>query len=330
MSPRQLLRHPGWLVVLAGTLALLLVWAATCSAPEARTLPPPSSTSSTEPEPTTTTVDRSRLVLQPVPGRTTTTITTTGDAILSGVVLGPEGNVPGAVVRIERLVGDIVQTNEVRARDDGTWVLEGLPGGRIRVRAYLPPSLAMLEPDIFFLPDGETRDLRLQVRSHQGLDVRAGTTPQAPTVGDAVNVAVRVAERVVDDRGVATTRPVPGLAVRMRWSGWTRIAGADDDADDGDDRFDDPFDGRFDDDGTDTDADDDLVETTDDDGVAVFTFRCDRATSVTATALIGAGDDEQTFPLEVPACGPEPTTTTTTAPAGDTPDASSTTTTEDG
>lgn len=283
-------RHPIRLVaVVVGVVLVIAVFGGTCSAPDRRTLPPPSSTSSTAPEQTTTTVDHSRTVLQPVSGQTTTTLAQFGDAILSGVVEGPTGRVPGAIVRIERLVGDAVQVREVRTGEDGAWVLEGLPGGRMRVRAYAPPSLTMLEPEIFFLTEAQPRELRLTVREHSGILVLSDITPDAPTVGSTVNVALRVVEKVVDDDGVARTRPIPGIPIQIQSSGWVFLSGPGATASDGD---------------------------------AVFTFRCEQQSSVTATAVLFDGTQDRSFPLEVPSCGPRPTTTTTTS-------TSSTTTTTD-
>lgn len=300
---RLSVRHPVRLVaIVVGVVLVVVVFGSTCSAPERRTLPPPDPTATTRPEETTTTVDHSRTVLQPVAGQTTTTLAEFGDAILSGVVTGPDGGVPGAIVRIERLVGEAVQVREVRTRDDGTWALEGLPGGRMRVRAFAPPSLTMLEPEIFFLTDGQQRDLRLVLREHTGLLVLADVTPQAPTVGSAVNVAVQVVEKVVDDDGIARTRPLAGLPLQVRSSGWEAVAGP---------------------------------SATDGEGVAVYTFRCERATSVTATVILFDGVEERSFPLDVPSCGPRPTTTTTTTsttttePDGPTTTSEPTTTTED-
>ena len=295
-------RHPVRLVVIAvGVVLVAVVFGGTCSAPDRRSLPPPSSTSSTEVEQTTTSVDRSRTVLQPLTGRTTTTLAEFGDAILSGSVTGPEGPVPGAVVRIERLVGDAVQVREVRARDDGTWVLEGLPGGRMRVRAYAPPSLTMLEPEVFFLTESQPRELRLTVREHAGILVLSDVTPSAPTVDSLVSVAVRVVEKVVDDVGVARTQPIVGVPLQVQSSGWDLVAGPG---------------------------------ATGSDGVAVFTFRCDEAGSVTASVVLFDGTQDRSFPLEVPSCGPRPTTTTsssttTTEPDDDSTSSTGPTTTED-
>jgi hypothetical protein len=296
------IRHPVRLVAaVVGVVLVLAVFGSTCSAPDRRTLPPPGPTSSTQPEGSTTTIDSSRLVLQPVPGETTTTLAEAGDGVLRGDVTGPTGPVPGAIVRVERLVGDAVQVREVRTAEDGTWVLEGLPGGRMRVRAYAPPSLTMLEPEVFFLTQSEPRELRLVVREHQGILVLSDATPDAPTVGSSVNVAVRVLDKVVDDRGVARTQPRAGQAVQIQSSGWVFVDGPG---------------------------------ATDGDGEAVFTFRCEQESTVSATVVLSDGVEQRSFPIEVPSCGPRPTTTTTsstttTTPTDETTSTTSPTTTED-
>lgn len=299
-------RHPIRLAAVAvGVILVVVVFGSTCSAPERATLPPPDPTATTRPEETTTTVDHSRTVLQAVAGQTTTTLADSGDAVLRGSVSGPAGPVPDAVVRVERLVRDAVQVFEVRTGEDGGWVLEGIPGGRMRVRAFAPPTLTMLEPEVFFLTASEPRDLQLVVREHQGLVVLSDVTPSAPTVGSPVSLAVRVMERVVGDDGVARTRPLPGQALQVRSSGWVFIDGPG---------------------------------ATDGDGTAVFTYRCEQAGTVTAAAVVLVGAEEQTFPLDVPSCGPRPTTTTTTTttepddevdPDEETTSTSAPTTTED-
>lgn len=294
------IRRPARLLaVLLVVVAAMAILSTTCARPDDRSLPPPSSTSSTVPEETTTTVDRSRLVLQPVPGETTTTLAETGRATLRGVVIGPDGPVPAAIVRIERLVGDRVQVRDVRTGADGAFAAERIPGGRLRVRAFLPPSLTMTQPEILFLPEREPKELRLNVTRHEGPDVRASTAPTSPRAGDLVNLLIWVAERVVDGDGIARTVAVPGVPVDVLSSGWT------------------PVDSR---------------PVTDADGVALFTFRCDRSSPVSATAYIGVEPDIRTYPLEVPSCADRPVTTTTTTPrtttTSDDDDERPTTTTE--
>lgn len=291
-------RHPLPVVgALLAVVALIAVFSTTCSRPDDRTLPPPSATSSTAPLESSTSVDLSRVALPAVRGETTTTLQETGRASVRGVVLGPDGNVPQAIVRVERLVGDAVQVREVRAGADGTFAVEGLPGGRMRVRAFLPPTLTMAGAEVLFLRDRDTRDVRLAVTAHTGPDVRASTAPSAPVVGDLVNLLVWVAERVVDEEGVARTVPRPGVPVQVDANGWVFVQGR---------------------------------PATDGDGVALYTFRCDRATPVSATAFIGTAPDLRSYPLEVPPCASRPTTTTDPDRATDDDDDVTTTTDDDG
>lgn len=291
------------LTLVAAAAAAVLVLGfllSTCRDPQPRTLPPPSSTSSTDVVPSTTEPDWSRVTLPVIEGATTTTAPgTAGFVTFRGTVQGPDGAAAGAVVVAERLVGDVVQRFEATAAADGTFELTGVPGGRYRVRAYLPPILAMAEPEIFFQRDFETRELRLLLEPFTGVVVRASTTPRAPIAGEGVNLAVLVAERRVGEDGIAREVPVPGVVVRISASGWESL------------------------DGTPT-------ASTASNGVAVFQFRCDGVGPVSATATVGAGSSTPTttapspaaptttavggtFPLDVPPCSPVPTTTTTTS-----------------
>ena len=246
----------------AGAAVLAVLLLGTLPDPEGRSLPPASSTSSTQP-PTTTTAPME-----------------TGKATLKGVVQGPDGPVPGAIISAERLVGDTVQRLQGRAGNDGTFALEKVPGGRYRVRAFLPPSLVMGDPEVFYQPDGEVRELRLRLEPFTGVVVRDGTSPAAPTVGDGVNLAVRVSQAQVGEDGIAREVPVAGVEVRVRVSGLRLL-------------------------------DERPVTTTGSDGVAVFHFRCERVGPVVGTAEV-AGVQEA-FALDLPGCGSRaPTTTTTT------------------
>ena len=289
----------GAVVVLLAGLVL-----STSRDPQPARLPPPSSTSSTTPGPPTTEPDWSMVTLPVLDGSTTTTAPrSAGFVTFRGRVTGPDGPVPGAVVVAERLVDDAVQRFEARAGDDGTYELTGVPGGRYRVRAFLPPQLAMTSPEIFFQRDFESRDLDLRVEEFTGVVVRASVAPRAPIDGRGVNLAVLVAERRVGDDGIAREVPVAGVPVRVTASGWTSLDGG-------------------------------AARVTDGDGIAVFQYRCTATGPASATAYVGGGSSSTaptgpadppattsttaglsgTFPLDVPGCSPVPTTTSTTAP----------------
>lgn len=272
-------------VVVAAVAVVALLGLRACDSPEARLLPPPSVTSSTVASATSSTVDVRTLPLAVVDGQVTIPpLLTTGRSVLEGTVEVIEGLVPGAVVRVERLVGDGVQRIDVVTGDDGRFRLDGVPGGRYRVRAFAPPSFAMVEPEVFFLTDGESRQLRLVAELYEGMVIDTSTTPPAPFEGDLVSLAVRVSDVAVDAEGVVRSIGRSGVRVEVVSSGWEPL-----------------------------DAD---VQFTDEAGTAVFTFDCTRAAFVRADAYIG--EERQLHPLEVPNCAtwvpettaPDETTTT--------------------
>lgn len=202
---------------LALVAALVLVAACTDDTDDSDVQPAPT----TRPSTPTSVVDRSSIALAGVPGETTTTIVERGTAVITGEVRGPGGTVPGATVRIERLVAGREVRTDVVTGPDGRYVLGGVPGGRYRLRAFSAPSLVQLDPDIRFLADGEEHVLDLRVEQQGGLVVRADVAPDTPIVGEAVNLVAMVGTRTVSRDGVVTTAPVAGATVELdglgRW-----------------------------------------------------------------------------------------------------------------
>lgn len=175
------------------------------------------------PEPTapTTVIDRSGIALAGVPGQTTSTIVERGHASLLGSVQGPGGLIVGATVRIERLVAGREIRTDVLTGPDGRFLLDGVPGGRYRVRAFLAPSLAQIAPEVRFLSDGKEHSFDLVVEQQSGLVVRADVAPEPPLLGEAVNLVASVANRTVGADGVVRSTPVVGATVELvglgRW-----------------------------------------------------------------------------------------------------------------
>jgi hypothetical protein len=169
----------------------------------------------------TTVIDRSGIVLAGVPGQTTSTIVERGTASITGTVRGPSGAVAGATVRIERLVAGREVRSDVASGADGTFALGEIPGGRYRVRAFLPPTLAQVVPEVRFLADGEAHRFDLVLEEQSGLVVRADVAPEPPLLGRDVNLVASVATRVVDGDGIVRSTPVAGLQVELtglgRW-----------------------------------------------------------------------------------------------------------------
>lgn len=178
--------------------------------------------------PPTSIVDYSGVALARVPGETTTTgPLATGSASIVGTVSGPGGVLPGATVRAERIVeGDDIRT-DVTVGPDGRFELRGVPGGRYRVRAFLPPGFSMLRSEIRFLRDGEEHTFDLALEEQRRVVARASVAPDPPYVGEDVNLAVVVAMRSVDVDGVVRSVPVRGLQVELTglgaWTLWTEV-----------------------------------------------------------------------------------------------------------
>jgi hypothetical protein len=276
----------------AGVAAVLAI--AGCSDDGALPEPSPTSAESTT---STTLFDFSGVPLEPVPGQTTTTLAQTGRSDVQGFVTGPQGGpIGGATVRIERLVFDSVATADLVTRpEDGGFDMPNVPGGRYRVRAFLPPTLAQVEPEVFFLEDGAQRKLDITLTEHSGLDVRASVAPAQPLLDEAVNLVVQVVNSVVDGNGIVRSQGVPGELVSLGGSSRWRLQSTN-------------------------------PVSTDGQGVARFELSCQSTgPPQLAVQLSGSG---QVFELDLPDCvDPATLTTTTTAGEGGTTSTGGTTTT---
>jgi hypothetical protein len=272
-------------------VALASVTAA-CSPRGIRDLPAPPTT--VAPLPSTTVPDFSAVALKPAPGRTTTTIPMTpGRASLNGSVVGPDGPVGGAIVHVERLVGDGEASLDVATAVDGTWVVNGVLGGRFRVRAWRAQDLALVKPEVFYLSDGEQRVVNLQMARYTGLSVNPAVAPNPPEVGEPANLVVQVLQQSVDAQGVVRGTAVPFVRVDLFGGGDWQVSSAN-------------------------------PTTTDANGLATWQLTCGAA-GKQAMAIVVA--DTQQLPLDLPACALPPPTTTTAPPDSSTTTSASSTTT---
>jgi hypothetical protein len=170
--------------------------------------------------------DLSQVPLTPVPGRVRTVVDVRpGQASLHGVVVGPEGPVPGAVVRAERLVGDSAAGVETAGGADGRWSIGGVKGGRYRVRAWRPPDLTLLQPEVLFLAARESRDVDL-VLERRGPMGAAAIAPNPPLVNQPANLAVRIVQQAVDQRGILRARPLAAVHVQLTGGGRWEVRSA--------------------------------------------------------------------------------------------------------
>lgn len=202
-------------------IAVLVLLAAACSSGDAfDKIPDPGAVSTIPVITTSTEPDLSGVPLNPVPGSTSTTVSLgPGPMTIVGVVEGPEGVVPGAIVELERLVGDASATTRVPTAPDGTWNLEKVLGGRYRIRAWRSPDLAMSKPQVVFIESGPQRSVKLQLAPVGGIRVDAVVAPDPPIVDRDANLKVRVLERTVDAEGIVRDAPRSDEAVKLGGTG---------------------------------------------------------------------------------------------------------------
>jgi hypothetical protein len=127
--------------------------------------------------------------------------------------------VPGATVRVERLVGTTIGTMDVATQPDGTFAVPTILGGRYRVRAWRAPDLALVKPEVFYLQSSEPKKLALRVDKYDGGQATASIAPNPPEVGEPANLLVLYASTVVGPDGVVRATPVPNASLQLLGSG---------------------------------------------------------------------------------------------------------------
>ena len=198
---------------LAVVVALAALAAACSSGPALIDYPTPKVSAPTT---STTVFDYESVALPDVPGRTTTTVDNRpGKANLTGTVTGPDGPVPLANVRVERLVEETVLAKDLVAGPDGAWRLDLVRGGRYRVRAWRAPDLAQVEPQIFYLGFDETRSLALVTARYNGPQATALVEPSPPVINEPVALSVVVTTATVDAQGIVRGTPLGGTPVQL-------------------------------------------------------------------------------------------------------------------
>ena len=214
MRPRPALGTGGRVLVLAVSLVL-----AACGGGEGDRPTVPVTTPTTElPTSTAPPTTLRPVTTQRGAPRTVTTMPLTlgpGGASLSGTVSGPEGPVEGAVVRVERLVGNAAAVNEVRTDGAGSWRVDGVLGGPYRVRASRPPDLGQPNPEVFFLRADEQRNLAISlVRSGQP-SLTARVDPNPPRVEQPAVLVVTVGTARFGADGGLTVAPSPAARLQL-------------------------------------------------------------------------------------------------------------------
>lgn len=255
------------------------------------------------PPPTTAVPGAERPALLSVQGTTSTTVPpNVGRARLSGTVTGPDGPVPAAVVRIERVVLGTTQVLDVVTGPDGRYDVPGIGGGRYRLRAFLAPTLAQPAGEVLYLRADEERTVDLRVQTFADPSIAVAVAPNPPLLGQQVNIAVRVSGRFVDTEGVVRSQPLAGGFVEVSTTGgWSSPSPS--------------------------------AATTNGDGQVTFSSTCEStapaqlfvSVEVPAADPLAPPPPPVTTSVELPACVDPATLTTTTTTPTSTPDGSSTT-----
>jgi len=217
-----------------------------------------------------------------------------GPLTLTGRVDGPDGVVPGASVRVERVVGGVASGADLITGPDGTWVLPNVLGGRYRVRAWQAPALAMERAKVFFVGTSLAAPIVLRVDRYQGRTVDEAMAPSPPPLGQPVELRVRVSTRAVAGNGRVSAAPAPGVQISLAGSGQWQ-------------------------------SDSPVTTFTGDDGVAVWQVRCQAPGKQPLSVVL---DGVDAVALDVGDCIDYSTTTTSsTTPTATTSSTSTTSTT---
>ena len=149
-----------------------------------------------------------------------------GGASLRGTVFGPDGPVEGAVVRIERFVGDDFGREDVSTNGEGRWEASGLLGGRYKVRAWARPDLATIEPQAAFLANEDgAATLDMAVERFEGEQIQGALDIPDPAVGQIVTLRALVSSIEVDEDGIVSGVGIEGREVELVVLGGIRIVG---------------------------------------------------------------------------------------------------------
>lgn len=272
-------------VALAAALTLGSV--GSCSRSTEVVLPPVPSTVALQP--TTTSQLAASLAedsLATLPNTSTTTtavVLAPGTVTLTGLVTGPDGPVAGATVRIERIVGDQVASQDVVTAKSGRYTASRIQGGRLRVRAWRIPDVAGTQNVVVFASGTTTLDL--EVKRFGGTDVQWAIAPRSPTVGQLVNLVVQLSTTAVGPDGLAGIEPLSGVGVSLTPLGVLQPAVLE-------------------------------QRLSDADGRTLFTLSCNAVGSSAIDVTLATGEQAR---LEPPSCAPLPTTTTTEPPIASVP-----------
>jgi len=167
------------------------------------------------------------IATQPVDEEATSVGITGGSVALSGSVQLTDGTpAAGVTVRIERFTSDGQATAETVSDVDGSWSANGLQGGRLRVRAFVPNQLASVESTVLVMSENGSAQVPLTlVAPDPGLRFSL-VGPTDIAIGTAGTAAVVISREAVDGWGRLIQTPVPANVTTASISG-ARLLSAD-------------------------------------------------------------------------------------------------------
>ena len=138
-----------------------------------------------------------------------------GKALLGGTVVGPEGPVEGATVRLERHTTGGMAVADVVTDATGAWEARGVNGGRYRVRAWVTDLYTMGGSELLFLGADEAASLDLTIGPVDPGPHLSFTYRGDLYLGHTGTVAVSVTTSTVGDDGVVAISGVPSALVSL-------------------------------------------------------------------------------------------------------------------
>ena len=138
-----------------------------------------------------------------------------GEARLFGTVSGPDGPIAGATVGIERITSEGIGELRVFSNGEGRWSANRMPGGKYRVRAWIPGISTSGGSEVRYLEHDEKAEFNFTV-------LAVDPTPTIEFVhGGPIfahhsgSVAMVMTTRVINENGVVVTSPVSGALVSV-------------------------------------------------------------------------------------------------------------------
>ncbi len=108
---------------------------------------------------------------------------------------------------------------------DGTWKVAGIKGGRYRIRAWRPPDLSLLTPQILLVGATDNPSVTLALMAYNGQSVVAAVAPTPPQVGQVTTLVVQATQQAVGGDGVVRAGPLVGSNVLVLAAGNVVLTG---------------------------------------------------------------------------------------------------------